>query len=97
MREAIDGLSEDQHPPGSVKSHGEGELYRVRVCNYRIVYQIQNAVLVVLVVQIGHRREIYRQQAARGFLENLALLLNASHVTSPIIATPGEIVGRFCR
>ena len=61
LREAIDGLAEDQHPPGSVKLQGEGELYRVRVGDYRIVYQIQNAVPVVLVVQIGHRREIYRQ------------------------------------
>ena len=61
LREAIYGLAEDQHPPGSVKLQGEGELYRVRVGDYRIVYQIQNAVLVVLVVQIGHRREIYRQ------------------------------------
>ena len=61
LREAIYCLAEDQHPPGSVKLQGEGELYRVRVGDYRIVYQIQNAVLVVLVVQIGHRREIYRQ------------------------------------
>ena len=44
-----------------MKLQGEGELFRVRVGDYRIVYQIQNAVLVVLVVQIGHRREIYRQ------------------------------------
>lgn len=61
LREAIDGLADDPHPPGSVKLQGEGELFRVRVGDYRIVYQIQNAVLVVLVVQIGHRREIYRQ------------------------------------
>ena len=43
-----------------MKLQGEGELYRVRVGDYRIVYQIQDAVLVVLVVQSGHRREIYR-------------------------------------
>ena len=43
-----------------MKLQGESELYRVRVGDYRIVYQIQDAVLVVLVVQIGHRREIYR-------------------------------------
>jgi len=44
-----------------VKLQGESELYRVRAGDYRIVYQIQDAVLVVLVVQIGHRREIYRR------------------------------------
>jgi len=40
---------------------GEDALYRVRVGDYRIIYQIQDAVLVVLVVQIGNRKEIYRQ------------------------------------
>jgi len=40
---------------------GADELYRVRAGDYRIVYQIQNALLVVLVLQIGHRREICRQ------------------------------------
>ena len=61
LREAIDALAENPRVPGNVKLQGEGELYRVRVGDYRIVYQIQDAVLVVLVVQIGHRREIYRQ------------------------------------
>ena len=61
LREAIDERAESLRAPGSVKLQGEGELYRVRVGDYRIVYQIQDAVLVVLVVQIGHRREIYRQ------------------------------------
>ena len=61
LREAIDALAENPRAPGNVKLQGEGELYRVRVGDYRIVYQIQDAVLVVLVVQIGHRREIYRQ------------------------------------
>jgi len=40
---------------------GEEGFYRVRVGDYRIIYQIQDAVLVVLVVQIGNRREIYRK------------------------------------
>ena len=61
IAKALRVLENDPRPPGSVKLHGEGELYRVRVGDYRIVYQIQDAVLVVLVVQIGHRREIYRQ------------------------------------
>lgn len=60
FREAIDALAENPPPPGCVKLQGESELYRVRVGDYRIVYQIQDAVLVVLVVKIGHRREIYR-------------------------------------
>lgn len=61
LRVAIDGLAENPRPPGCVKLQGGDELFRVRVGDYRIVYQIQDAVLVVLVVQVGHRREIYRQ------------------------------------
>ena len=61
LREALAELAADPRAPGSVKLQGESELYRVRVGDYRIVYQIQDAVLVVLVVQIGHRRENYRQ------------------------------------
>ena len=60
LREEIAALAENPRPPGCVKLQGESELYRVRVGDYRIVYQIRDAVLTVLVVQIGHRREIYR-------------------------------------
>jgi mRNA interferase RelE/StbE len=44
-----------------VKLQGGNELYRVRVGDYRIIYEIRDTILVVLVVEIGHRREIYRQ------------------------------------
>ena len=60
LRAAIDGLVSDPHPSGSLKMQGEDELYRIRVGDYRIVYQVQGAVLVVIVVQIGHQREIYQ-------------------------------------
>ncbi len=45
------------HP---VVAKGADDLYRIRVGDHRIIYQIQDAVLVVLVVQLGNRREIYR-------------------------------------
>ena len=60
LRQAIDELAATPHPPGCLKLQGNDELYRVRVGDYRVIYQIQDAVLVVLVVQIGHRRDIYR-------------------------------------
>jgi mRNA interferase RelE/StbE len=60
LREAIDNLEAEPRPANSVKLKGVEELYRVRVGDYRIVYQIQDRELVVLVVQVGHRREIYR-------------------------------------
>lgn len=55
----IDSLREDPRPPGSVKLTGE-EYYRVRQGDYRIVYEIQDAKLVIVVIRIGHRREVYR-------------------------------------
>jgi len=58
---ALRALENEPRQPGSLKMQGESNLYRLRVGDYRIVYQIQDAALVVLVVQIGHRREIYRQ------------------------------------
>ena len=60
LREALDALEENPCPVNSVKLQGEEELYRVRVGDYRIVYQIQDRQLIVLVVPVGHRREIYR-------------------------------------
>jgi len=56
----IDALAENPRPPGSLKLQGNDELYRVRVGDYRIIYQIQDRVLLVLVVEIGNRRDIYR-------------------------------------
>ncbi len=56
----IDALAEDPHPPASTKLRGQQNLYRVRVGDYRIVYQVEDDVLVVLVIRIGQRREVYR-------------------------------------
>jgi len=61
LRDAIGGLASNPRSPGSIKLQGEDELYRLRVGDYRILYEIQDTILLVLVVQIGHRREIYRQ------------------------------------
>ena len=54
-------LSEDPRPAGAVKLKGSDNLYRVRVGDYRIIYAVEDAFLVVLVVEIGHRKEIYRK------------------------------------
>ena len=58
---SLHGLEDNPRPPGCVKLQGNEELYRVRAGDYRIVYQIRDTVLLVLVVQIGHRGEIYRR------------------------------------
>ncbi|MFI5459417.1 MAG: type II toxin-antitoxin system RelE/ParE family toxin [Isosphaerales bacterium] len=54
------GLAGDQHPSGSKKLRGAGDLYRIRVGDYRVVYTIEVERLVVLVVNVGNRRDIYR-------------------------------------
>ena len=49
-----------QRPSGVKKLKGSPELWRVRVGDYRIVYSIADDILVVLVVKIGNRRDVYR-------------------------------------
>lgn len=58
----LDALAGDPRPPGVEALQGASDLYRVRVGDYRIVYQLEHKALVVLVVRIGHRREIYRRK-----------------------------------
>lgn len=53
-------LAETPRPPGCRKLVGGDELYRVRVGDYRIVYAVKDQDLLILVVRVGHRREVYR-------------------------------------
>ena len=58
---AIEGLADDSMPVGCKKLVGSEYTYRIRVGDYRIVYDIQNANLVIFVIRIRHRRDVYRQ------------------------------------
>ena len=53
-------LRAEPRPPGCLKLKGREDAYRLRVGDYRIIYRIEAAVLVVLVIEIGHRRDVYR-------------------------------------
>lgn len=55
----INGLSINPRPYGVQKLNNQ-ERYRVRSGNYRILYQIEDNVLTVMVVNVGHRRDVYR-------------------------------------
>ena len=57
----IDSLADNPFPSGIKKIEGEDELYRLRVGDYRVLYQVQGRALLVLIVRIGHRREVYRR------------------------------------
>lgn len=55
----IEALAEDPRPPGCTKLAGQ-EAYRVRQGTYRIVYTVADDLLVVEVVRVGNRRDVYR-------------------------------------
>jgi mRNA interferase RelE/StbE len=55
----IDELAIEPRPNG-VKKLEDDDLYRIRVGRYRVIYQIQDDVLVVNIVKVKHRREAYR-------------------------------------
>ena len=55
----IASLSSDPRPPGCEKLSGHDQ-YRVRQGNYRLLYEIHDLDLIVVVVKVGHRRDVYR-------------------------------------
>jgi len=58
---ALDGLENDPWPTGHKKLKGSKEVvYRVRVGDYRVIYQVEEQRLVVVLIRIGHRKEVYR-------------------------------------
>ena len=57
----IDELSLHPRPLGVERLKGAGNLYRLRVGDYRVIYAVEQDRLLILVVKVGHRREIYRR------------------------------------
>ena len=62
VQAAIELLSDEPRPGGAKKLVGGDGEWRVRTGDYRIVYGIRDSVLLILVVAVGHRREIYRRR-----------------------------------
>ena len=58
---AIDSLSSEPRPQGCRKIRGGDNLYRIRSGEYRIVYQVEDRLLRILVIRVRHRREAYRR------------------------------------
>jgi mRNA interferase RelE/StbE len=56
----LEGLAEAPRPHGCRKMVGSTNGYRIRVGDYRVIYEIDDAARVVLVTVIGHRSEVYR-------------------------------------
>ena len=57
----IDALSEDPRPPGARQLQGVERLFRLRVGDYRVIYSIEGRRLVIVVVKVGYRRDVYRK------------------------------------
>lgn len=62
IQAAIELLAEQPRPSGAKKLVGGSGEWRVRTGDYRIVYEINDDVLRVLVIAVGHRREIYQRR-----------------------------------
>lgn len=62
VQAAIELLAEQPRPSGAKKLVGGDGEWRVRTGDYRVVYEVRDDVLLVLVVAIGHRRDIYQHR-----------------------------------
>ena len=60
LNQRIGSLASDPRPIGSKKLKGSDELWRIRFSDYRVIYEVRDKILVVLVVRVAHRREVYR-------------------------------------
>ena len=57
--DAIEDLQDDPRPHGAKKLVGEQTAWRIRIGDYRVIYDVLDAELVVNVVRAGHRREVH--------------------------------------
>ncbi|HOS72984.1 MAG TPA: type II toxin-antitoxin system RelE/ParE family toxin [Bacteroidales bacterium] len=59
IKSAIASLADNPRPKGYKKLKGE-DAYRIRVGDYRVIYEIDNGKIIVTVVSVGHRKDIYK-------------------------------------
>ena len=57
---AISLLAREPRPSGCKKMSGYDDIYRIRIGNYRVIYEIDGKQIIVVILKIGHRREAYR-------------------------------------
>ena len=61
IAEKIDSLASEPRPHGCEKLSGYDNLYRVRVADYRIVYGVEGRLVVVVVLKVGNRADVYQR------------------------------------
>lgn len=57
----VEMLAHDPQPTGVVKLAGDENLWRIRIGNYRVAYEIHDERLIVLVLRVAHRKDVYRE------------------------------------
>jgi mRNA interferase RelE/StbE len=57
---AMLALGDDPYPPGSRKLMGYDDVFRIRTGVYRIIYSVSGRRLVIVILKIGHRKDVYR-------------------------------------
>ena len=60
VADAISALADDPRPPGVKKLTGSKSSYRIRIGDYRVLYTIADRVLLIVVVKVANRRDVYR-------------------------------------
>lgn len=62
IAQRVEELVYTPRPRGSEKLRGTADRYRLRVGDYRIIYDIEDDALVILILRVGHRRDVYRRR-----------------------------------
>ncbi len=57
---AVQALAAEPHPPGCRKLQGYDDVFRIRVGTYRVLYSIDGRRIVITVIKIAHRKDVYR-------------------------------------
>jgi len=56
----VEALANDPIPANSVKLSGADHTYRIRIGDYRLIYNVLNRTLTIEVIRVGHRKDVYR-------------------------------------
>jgi mRNA interferase RelE/StbE len=60
IQQRIAGLAHDPFPPGAEPISGYEHFYRIRIGNYRVVYEVATTVRIITIIRIGHRKDVYK-------------------------------------
>ena len=58
--QAVDELARNPYPSGVVKLSGSERTYRIRVGDYRVIYTVEERILLIEIIRVRHRRDAYR-------------------------------------